>query len=240
MYIIDKTIGETPLEALERVRTAEGIPSSVPMTYAGRLDPLAEGLLIILAGEECKEKEKYLGFDKIYEADIILGVNTDTYDVMGLPKKVPVQPVELAPYVGIFMQEYPPYSSKPFNGTPLFTLARERNLPEEMPQKEVEIYSLEKMREETVSAEKLLSEIERRIGLVHGNFRQEEIIKEWRKLLSSPADYTLIKIRAHVSSGVYIRSLAHKLGGTALGIKRVQIGEFIQMPRPAIPRAPLP
>ena len=29
------------------------------MTYAGRLDPMAEGLMIILIDAECKNKENY-------------------------------------------------------------------------------------------------------------------------------------------------------------------------------------
>jgi len=53
------------------------------MTYAGRLDPLAEGLLLVLTGEECKNKEKYLGLDKEYEVDVLFGFATDTYDILG-------------------------------------------------------------------------------------------------------------------------------------------------------------
>ena len=58
-YFVHKRWGETPLEALERLRAEEGIAADVPMTYAGRLDPAAEGLLIILTGEECKNKDAY-------------------------------------------------------------------------------------------------------------------------------------------------------------------------------------
>jgi len=36
-----KAVGETPLQALKRARQAHGIAPEVPMTYAGRLDPMA-------------------------------------------------------------------------------------------------------------------------------------------------------------------------------------------------------
>lgn len=72
--LIYKHIGETPLEALERFRREQGIAADVPMTYAGRLDPMAEGLLLILLGEECKNKEKYLGLDKEYEVEVLFGI----------------------------------------------------------------------------------------------------------------------------------------------------------------------
>jgi tRNA U55 pseudouridine synthase TruB len=67
--VIHKHIGETPLEALERFRRMQieketDLDSKrnwqiVPMTYAGRLDPMAEGELLILIGDECRNKEKY-------------------------------------------------------------------------------------------------------------------------------------------------------------------------------------
>ena len=82
--IVYKNLGETPLECLERVRSEQGIADDIPMTYAGRLDPMAEGLLIILIGEECKNKEKYLGLDKTYEFKILVGFSTDTYDLLGM------------------------------------------------------------------------------------------------------------------------------------------------------------
>lgn len=54
------------------------------MTYAGRLDPLASGELLVLTGEECKQKDKYLGLDKTYRVKILFGVATDTHDVLGV------------------------------------------------------------------------------------------------------------------------------------------------------------
>ena len=53
------------------------------MTYAGRLDPMASGVLLVLAGEETKNKDKYLGLDKEYDFEILFGFATDTYDILG-------------------------------------------------------------------------------------------------------------------------------------------------------------
>lgn len=73
--VIYKNIGETPLEALERFRADHVEYKNEPMTYAGRLDPMASGKLIILIGEECKNKDEYLKLDKEYEVDILLGAD---------------------------------------------------------------------------------------------------------------------------------------------------------------------
>ena len=54
---IYKKAGETPLEAINRFRAANPEYRNVKITYAGRLDPLAEGVLILLAGDAVYEKE---------------------------------------------------------------------------------------------------------------------------------------------------------------------------------------
>lgn len=84
MLNLYKKVGETPLECLGRWVKQNPKYENMKMTYAGRLDPMAEGELLVLVGEECYEKEKYLGLDKEYEFDILFGFGTDTYDILGL------------------------------------------------------------------------------------------------------------------------------------------------------------
>ena len=79
-----KERGETPLECIERFRRANPEYKNVPMSYAGRLDPMAEGVLIILAGEANKKKSDFLSLDKEYTFDVLFGFSTDTYDVLGV------------------------------------------------------------------------------------------------------------------------------------------------------------
>jgi tRNA pseudouridine55 synthase len=237
---IYKQIGETPLEALEQFRAGQVAMgrtalAHVPMTYAGRLDPMAEGALLILIGEECKQKEKYLGLDKIYEVEILFGVETDTYDALGIPKimfseKENIQPISFLKYIGIFTQEYPPYSSRTIEGAALHTLARSGELPDELPTKKVEIYSIEELERSEILAQELSHVVHRRIALVKGDFRQEEIVKKWHEVLSnSPQLFPVIKIKVSCSSGTYMRSLAHRIGrdcamgAIALSIKRTEI-----------------
>jgi len=213
MIITHKKIGETPLECLERIRISQNIPATTQMTYAGRLDPMAEGVLIVLTGDECKDKEKYLGLDKEYEMEVVFGVRTDTYDALGLVIEtvghLQVRPVDVhvQKYVGKFNQPYPPYSSKTVNGVQLHQLARENELPDKMPEKEVEIYSIEEVGEigddiyvdvisapplsiklNTISATDLKARIFAGIDLVKGDFRQEAIKKRWEEVLGSCRD----------------------------------------------------
>src|SRR3989338_1666703 len=122
---IYKKRGETPLEALELFRVEHPVLNNTPMTYAGRLDPLAEGELVILIGEECKNKEKYTDLDKEYEVEILFGFETDTGEILGIVTKsvfdqhqVLVKN-ELESFVGKHSWKYPAYSSKTVNGKPL-------------------------------------------------------------------------------------------------------------------------
>ncbi|MDB5238840.1 MAG: truB, partial [Candidatus Parcubacteria bacterium] len=158
---VNKQLGETPLEALARYRaTRPDLVATTPMTYAGRLDPMASGTLLVLGGDECKNKDKYLALDKEYEIEVLFGMTTDTYDALGLATlgDQGSAQIDVAKYVGKIAQEYPAYSSKTVDGIQLHELARAGNLPEEMPVKEVEIYSIEKIGERKIGAADLQKE----------------------------------------------------------------------------------
>ncbi len=257
VILVNKQLGETPLEALERTRIAHGL-GPVPMTYAGRLDPMAEGLLIVLVGEECKRKDAYLDLDKVYETEFLLGMETDTHDLLGLvtvagvseETRVSNAPVSreqfelvLKQFVGKRKQTYPAFSSKPHDGRPLFELARAGELPseDEMPSREVEIYRIEVLGERVMMASELEKQILERIALVNGDFRQTAITVTWQEFFQKKhnVDFQLFSLRVHCSSGTYIRSLAHEagrllksagsqsLGAIAFSIKRTQVGKFI-------------
>src|SRR3989344_6100075 len=83
VLILNKKEGETPLGALEKFRAQDKKYKGVKMTYAGRLDPMANGLILILAGDETKNKDKYLALDKEYYFSVLFGFATDTYDILG-------------------------------------------------------------------------------------------------------------------------------------------------------------
>ncbi|MDX1535908.1 MAG: hypothetical protein R3346_04075, partial [Candidatus Spechtbacterales bacterium] len=75
---IYKPLGFTPLQAIEQYREINPEYSNVKMGYAGRLDPLAEGVLIVPTGETLKKQKEYMDLDKKYTAKILFGFSTDT------------------------------------------------------------------------------------------------------------------------------------------------------------------
>ncbi len=241
VYLVYKNIGETPLEVINRFRKSNNKFSSSSITYAGRLDPMAEGLLILLTDEKVHEKEHYLNLEKTYEIEILWGVGTDTEDLLGIitdtkfqiPNKDAVEDY-LKKSVGVFEQNYPAYSSKPVNGKPLFAWAREGKLHEvQIPSHEVSIFNTEYLERKEILSIDLYKILEERIKLVSGDFRQKEILKKWEQVLrNSSQNYIIDKFTVSVSSGFYVRQFVSDMAkhfetaGTTFYIKRLKIGEY--------------
>lgn len=232
---LHKEIGETPLECLERFRADNPEYVKVKMTYAGRLDPLASGVLLVLTGEECKKKEKYLGLDKEYELTILFGLSTDSMDVLGLIEEKKTGALEyfgnfkkkdfedlLRKFEKSFKQKYPKFSS------PAIAAGSEEDLPE----KEVEIKKIEYGAFGFVSKKYLRDLALENIFKVKGNFRQNMIWVSWEQTLEKFPDANLptLTIKVSCTSGTYMRSLAKAIGNEvglpalALRIKRTRIG----------------
>lgn len=244
IILLEKPVSYTPLQAIEEFKEKNPEYKGKKMSYAGRLDPMAEGLLVCLVGEENKNREKYQKLDKTYKFEVLFGLATDTYDVMGLlqnePKKIPNnldQKIKnnLDQFRGKFKQKYPPYSSYRIDGKPLFCWAREDKLDEiELPEKEVEVKHLEYNGLYEKNIEEVVCNVVERVDQVQGDFRQEKIIKNWKNLKEKYTDYNFSvgKFEAHVSSGTYIRGVANRLGkeieaeGLAWRIKRFSVGRF--------------
>ncbi len=241
MILWNKKYTETLAETLERFRAR--YPQYQKVTYAGRLDPMAEGLLILLTNESVHEKESYNGLDKVYEVDFMLGVATDSYDILGLitdtsHKKVSQENIHdvLNTCIGKITQSYPPYSSKTVSGKPLFLWAREGRLDEiDIPASEREIYDIQLLDSRVYQLSEIKDYIINAIDSVRGDFRQPDSIKTWQNFfrqISSDSMFPVYTIRAHASSGTYMRSLIHDLGkhlgvyACVLKIRRTRIGNI--------------
>ena len=241
IIIVNKKEGETPLEALELFRAKHKEYKDLPITYAGRLDPMASGVLVLLAGSEAKNKDQYLGLDKEYEFEVLFGFATDTYDILGKVTQISHGLFEglegaiksnLKYFTGKFVQKYPPYSSKTVKGKPMFEYSRE-NIKIEAPEREVNVKSLKLIKMRIIKSKKLLENIDKRIGKVKGDFRQKEIIKLWQKNLNHrETKYAMAYFKIKCGSGTYVRGIVNSLGekisipALAYSIKRTRVGKY--------------
>jgi tRNA pseudouridine55 synthase len=240
-------MGQTPLECIEEFRAAHPQYAGLPMTYAGRLDPLATGVLIVLTGEECKKKDQYIQLDKEYEVVLLFGVGSDTHDVLGVPtieknsRTITIEQIRqaLAKFTGIFIQSYPAYSSKTINGRPLFELARAAHavggtIDQKLPTHQVTIFSASVLDQAInhLTAGEFLKIAGNMIRAVKGDFRQEECLRAWCNTLATDRTFATVRVRIHCSHGTYMRQLAADCGkalGTAalaLCIHRSRVGKY--------------
>ncbi len=235
MIILDKPEGLTPLQALDRLREKRPEYRDAILSYAGRLDPMASGVLPVLVGEENKRREEFLGLEKEYEFEVLFGIGTDTHDILGIIDTIqPGKPREGAhDLTGTFMQTYPAYSSKPVSGVPLYKHARNGTLDTvKIPSREVTIHSARKVSSFQITGKELLASVVKRVGNVVGDFRQEEILKKWEQSLRTQQEriFYATKYNAVVSSGTYIRTLAREIGekaglpALAFSIRRTRVG----------------
>ena len=210
VFKIWKPVGLTPLEAVKRLQQIRPDLGGVKLTYAGRLDPLALGVMIILSAGDIKDKEQFLVLPKTYEVEILLGAATDSGDVLGLSTKV-VKP-EIVSLERVAMA-----TGKVFT-------------------RSVEIKSVAVGERQMILAEALLKLIEEKIFLVMGDFRQAEILAGWQRELKrwSSCNFPVIPLTIECSSGTYVRLLARELGrqlelpALALHIKRIKVGEITE------------
>ncbi|HMP67219.1 MAG TPA: hypothetical protein PKA60_00515 [Candidatus Paceibacterota bacterium] len=220
MIFINKKIGETPLQLIDRIRVEQPQFKNEKMSYAGRLDPMAEGQMLILVGDENQNRDKYMGFDKEYVATFLIGVSTDTGDILGitnstelLDTKIDEQILkqEIIKLTGIKTQKYPWFSGKTVFGIKLFDHFRRGNTDIERPTQIVDIKKVELIEIKSNSTAEIKDYIYKSIGSVSGDFRQEEILAKWESFFQiaekNPTPINSFSIKITVSSGTFIRAL---------------------------------
>lgn len=124
----------------------------VKIGHGGTLDPMATGVLIMGVGSGTKALQGFLECTKTYEATILFGAATDTYDNLGkILKRAPYEHLTkrkveqaLEQYRGKIMQRPPLYSALRMEGKRLYEYAREgKAIPKEIEKRPVEVKSIE-------------------------------------------------------------------------------------------------
>ena len=147
LFNVYKPSGPTSHDVVARLRRASGVQR---VGHAGTLDPLAEGVLLVAAGQATRVIEYLAMLDKTYEAQVTFGVQTDTDDAEGavvatnLTDRLDKATVEqaLGSFRGQVQQRPPDYSAISVGGQRLYQLAR-RGAAVEAPVRQVEITRLE-------------------------------------------------------------------------------------------------
>ena len=137
VWSIDKPVGPTSHDVVATIRSRSRIKR---VGHTGTLDPLASGVLVICVGKATRIIE-YLADDKEYEAELQLGITTDTFDAAGkVTGEKPVPEITLGQlqevcqaFTGKIQQVPPMVSAKRHQGKRLYELAREGKEVERKP-----------------------------------------------------------------------------------------------------------
>jgi tRNA pseudouridine55 synthase len=203
--LIDKPANMTSHDVVDAVRK---ITSERTVGHAGTLDPFATGLLLVAVGRDAtKNLEAFVGLEKTYEAEIVIGKTSTTFDPEGVVTDAEGSTVILSQkaldaalmsLTGDLMQIPPMHSAIKIGGQKLYNLARQ-GIEIDRPPRPVTIFEF--------------------------------------KLLKPLPEATVelpvtISARIHCTSGTYIRALARDLGAALssaaylTGLRRTRIGDF--------------
>lgn len=135
LFIVDKQSGPTSFEVVKALRSAARVKKA---GHAGTLDPLAEGVLLLMTGKATRAASFFMELKKSYRFDVNLGVGTTTLDREGeIVERVrcpQFQEQELVAaangLIGAYDQTPPLYSAVKHNGTRLYKLARKGEAPD--------------------------------------------------------------------------------------------------------------
>ena len=84
VLLIDKPYNWTSFQLVNKIRwliKKKFNLKSIKIGHAGTLDPLAEGLMIIVSGKKTKQIVNYQNLDKTYVGTFMLGSTTKSYDL---------------------------------------------------------------------------------------------------------------------------------------------------------------
>ena len=145
VLLIDKRQNCTSHDVVQKIRH---LLNQKAVGHAGTLDPMAEGLLVILLGSATKLSSYLLNADKSYKLLMKFGMTTDSYDAEGevlknekVSLKEEVLEEVLKQNIGDLELKVPYFSAVKVKGKKLYAYAKSGE-PVERPVKKMSIYEL--------------------------------------------------------------------------------------------------
>jgi len=126
IHLVHKDVGQSSFDVIRgfKRRAFEAGQKKLALGHGGTLDPFAEGLLLVLAGQATRLMELLHPLPKTYVAEVAWGLETDTCDLhgkpltelAGAPSNLEALESALAPFLGWTEQVPPATSAKKIDG----------------------------------------------------------------------------------------------------------------------------
>lgn len=129
IIVVDKESGPSSFKVVERIKNLLRVKRA---GHAGTLDPFASGVLVVLLNQGTKLSPFLMSQDKVYQAALRLGIETDTQDLTGrIIRETPIGRLtgedikrNTLQFLGWVKQVPPPYSAVHYRGKRAYELAR--------------------------------------------------------------------------------------------------------------------
>ena len=147
IVLLNKSRGISSFKAINKLKWIIG---SSKVGHAGTLDPIAEGLLIVMVNNATKFSDNLMKRDKEYFVEFELGYETATYDTEGEVTEKYESEINISyekifevinSFTGEITQIPPMYSAIKINGEKLYELAR-KGIEVERQARKIKIYSI--------------------------------------------------------------------------------------------------
>ena len=142
---IDKPQGITSHDVVDVIRK---LFPKTKIGHTGTLDPIATGVLPICIGSATKLSDSLTSENKVYKVKMLLGVETDTYDITGkivfasvVPKDDIYIKERIKRFIGKQMQLPPLYSAIRVDGKRLYEYAR-HGMQVDVDPRKIEIFDI--------------------------------------------------------------------------------------------------
>lgn len=215
---IYKPLGASTHQLAQRI----GELHQTKATHTGTLDPLAEGVVVVLTGEDRFHKLQYSNWKKTYQFEITFGLSTDSHDLLGKiteqTDKLPDLPIlnqQLKDWFqrhqGTTLQTVPAFSARRLAGKSSFQLAKSKQaIPPK--QEQITLFSsvIEDQQYQNMAA--VSQTALDAIAQVTGSFRQTELEAQWQQLAADQQLLPNFTITVTTSKRTYIRGLVRDIG----------------------------
>ncbi len=210
----------------KKIAEKTGNQEHLKATHTGTLDPMAEGVVVILTGNDRLKKSDYSQDLKVYKFEIVFGFTTDSHDLLGLiqetiqtqlnSEKIHQLISEVLPdFLGRQKQVQPMFSAQRVNGRSGFDLAKVNQFFDQKIN-DVEVHSIILKKITEISLDTFEKNLFKKVNLIDGDFRQPEILAQWKKTIAQLTEDSITKLpiltlETTVSRRTYIRAITRDL-----------------------------
>lgn len=223
----------------------------IKATCTGRLDPLAQGKLIILTDNDTKKMQTFLKREKTYKFDMILGVSTESHDCLSKITEIQTERLnennlnnrfiisKLHEFIARYkIQKFPLVSSFVINHQcmkkPLWWFYKNGIRDIILPEKQIRInyhnvFSVHKIDGNSLS-ELFIDRIQHITDTrLQTDLNTSSALSQWKIFKEKEMNFIVVSMELNVSTGFYVRRFCHDFGnfigtgGIAFDITRTEI-----------------